>query len=167
MWGMSQPGTVGKSSLREILCVCVCVCLLGKGGCWRRKVVWYSLIPKMNCPRWFIFTSYLRNRQMAALEKSWVLFLFCFVFSLKGGPADENKLWNDLCLCNWLDCVMLRPWNRNSRAARQGIYLGGIFLGKSGERENNNTKKKPGGGGVCDDDWPNKITNDQPLRLKL
>ena len=31
---------------------------------------------------------------MAALEKFWVLFLFCFVLflSLKGGPADENKL---------------------------------------------------------------------------
>lgn len=104
---------------------------------------------------------------MAALERFWVLFLFCF-FSLKGGPADENKLWNDLCLCNWLDCVMLRAWNRKSGAARQGIYLGGVFLGKLGETENNNNKKQqPGGGGVCNYSWQIRITNGQPLRLTL
>ena len=31
-----------------------------------------------------------------------------------------------------------------SRAVSQGIYLGGVFLGKLGKRENNNKKKKPG-----------------------
>lgn len=63
---------------------------------------------------------------------------------------------------------MLRAWNRNSPAARQGIYLGGVFLGKLGETENdNNNKKKPGGGGVCNYYWQNRITKDQPLRLKL
>lgn len=140
MWGMSQPGTVGKSSLREILCVSVCLSL-GKGWLLKKRGSLVFLDSKKELIL-VIYIHKLSKEQMAALEKFWVLFLFCFFFSLKGGPADENKLWNDLCLCNWLDCVMLRPWNRNSRAARQGLYLGGVFLGKSGERKQQQHKEK-------------------------
>lgn len=56
------------------------------------------------------------------------LVLFCFSF--EGGLAEENKLWNDLCLCNWLDCVMPGPWNRNSQGARHSIYLEVLSQGK-------------------------------------
>ena len=54
-----------------------------------------------------------------------------------------------------------------SRAVSQGIYLGGVFLGKLGKRENNNKKEKPGVGVCVQLLGANQITNDQRLRLKL
>lgn len=167
MWGMSQPGTVGNSSLREILCVCLSP---GKGWLLQTRGSLGFLDSEKEPSPLIYFHKLSKGQTNGSLGKGLgLVFVLVLFFSLRGDPADENKLWNDLCLCNRRDCVILRPWNRNSGAARQGIYLGGVFLGKSGEREreNNNTKKKPGGGDVCNDHRQNKITNDQPRRLKL
>lgn len=80
---MSQPGTVGKSSLRGILCVRVCVCL-GKGWLPKRRASLVFLYSKKELSP-LIYFHKLSEEQMAALEKFWVLFLFCFF--IKRGPS--------------------------------------------------------------------------------
>lgn len=71
MWGMSQSGTVGKSSLWGIVCVCVCVCLsvcLGKEWLRKKSASLVFLNSKKEILP-LIYFHKLSEKQIAALEK--------------------------------------------------------------------------------------------------
>lgn len=88
MRGMSQPGTVGKSSLREILSVCVC--LLGRVAAKKRGSLLFLDSRKELSP--LVYFPRLPKEQINGSLGKVPGLVFVLFLSLKGGPADENKL---------------------------------------------------------------------------
>ena len=72
------------------VCVCVracmCVCLsLGKEWLPKKRVILVFLGSKKELSSLIYFHKLSEKQKMAALEKFWVLFLFCFF--IKRGPS--------------------------------------------------------------------------------
>lgn len=87
---MSQPGTVGNSSLREILCVCLSP---GKGWLLQTRGS-LGFLDSEKEPSPLIYVHKLSKGQThGSLGKGLgLVFVLVLFFSLKGDPADENKL---------------------------------------------------------------------------